>query len=101
MNKRSHFPPRESPIDSRLSKPNGREGLSWANIFLAMLLGVFGIFLLVSGFQVSPGDFRWFGAFCYSGVCIHPEWIAIGVGLIAGALFVLFVLRPERNERRP
>jgi hypothetical protein len=99
MNKRSHFQPKKSPIASQQAKRAG--GVIEGNIVLAMVLGVFGIFLLVSGFQASPGDFRRFGAFCYSGVCIHPEWIAIGVGLIAGALFVFFVLRPERKERRP
>jgi divalent metal cation (Fe/Co/Zn/Cd) transporter len=72
-----------------------------AHIFLAIIIGVVGVFILASGFHAYPGDFNWFGQFCYTGVCIHPEWIAIGAGLIACAVVVFVVLKPEREERRP
>jgi divalent metal cation (Fe/Co/Zn/Cd) transporter len=72
-----------------------------AHIFLAIIIGVVGVFVLASGFGAYPGDFNWFGQFCYAGVCIHPEWIAIGAGLIACAVVVFVVLKPERKERWP
>jgi hypothetical protein len=72
-----------------------------AHILLAIGIGLVGVFFLASGFQAYPGDFNWFGQFCYTGVCIHPEWIAIGAGLIGGALVVFFVLKPEREGHRP
>ena len=56
------------------------------HIFLAIVLGVVGVFFLASGFQAN---FSWFG------------WIAIGTGLIAGAIFVFVALKPERDEHRP
>ena len=40
------------------------------------------------------------GQFCNTGVCIHPEWIVTGAGLITFALAV-FVLKPQRGERQP
>jgi len=71
------------------------------HIVLAIAIAVVGVFFLASGFQAYPGDFNWFGQFCYTGVCIHPEWIAIGAGLVGGALVVFFVLKPEREGHRP
>jgi hypothetical protein len=59
------------------------------HIFLAIAIGLVGVFLLASGFQAYPGDVSWFG------------WIAIGTGLIAGAIFVFVALKPERDEHRP
>jgi len=59
------------------------------HIFLAIALGVVGVFFLASGFQAYPNDFSWFG------------WIAIGTGLTAGAIFVFVALKPERDEHRP
>jgi hypothetical protein len=56
------------------------------HIFVAIAIGVVGVFLLASGFQASP---------------IHLKWIKIGGGLIAGAFFAFFVLKPEREEYRP
>jgi hypothetical protein len=47
----------------------------------------------------APEDSSW-GQFCNTGVCIHPEWIVIGAGLITFALAV-FVLKPQRGERQP
>jgi hypothetical protein len=44
------------------------------HIFLAIVLGVVGVFFLASGFQAYPNDFSWLG------------WIAIGTGLTAGAI---------------
>ena len=59
------------------------------HIFLAIVLGVVGVFFLASGFQAYPNDFSWFGL------------IAIGTGLTAGAIFVFVALKPERDEHRP
>ena len=59
------------------------------HIFLAIVLGVVGVFFLASGFQAYAGNFSWFG------------WIAIGTGLIAGAIFVFVALKPESDEHRP
>jgi FtsH-binding integral membrane protein len=59
------------------------------HIFLAIVLGLVGVFFLASGFQAYPNDFRWFG------------WIAIGTGLTAGAIFVFVARKPERDEHRP
>ena len=59
------------------------------HIFLAIALGVVGVFFLASDFQAYANDFSWFG------------WIAIGTGLTAGAIFVFVALKPERDEHRP
>ena len=59
------------------------------HIFLAIAIGLVGVFFLASGFQAYPDDVSWFG------------WIAIGTGLIAGAIFVFVALKPERDEHRP
>jgi hypothetical protein len=76
-------------------------GIILGHIFLAIVIGVVGIFFLASGFQTSPEDFSWFRRFCYTGVCIHPEWIAVGAGLIAGAFVVFLVLKPEHEDHWP
>jgi hypothetical protein len=68
--------------------PNGRGGVIVAHIILAIAIGVVGVFFLASGFQY-PDDVSWFG------------WIAIGTGLIAGAIFVFVALKSERDEHRP
>ena len=59
------------------------------HIFLAFVLGGVGVFFLATGFQAYADGFSWFG------------WIAIGTGLIAGAIFVFVALKPERDEHRP
>jgi hypothetical protein len=53
------------------------------------MIGVVGVFFLASGFQAYPDDVAWFG------------WIAIGTGLIAGAIFVFVALKSECDEHRP
>ena len=68
-----------------------------AHILLAV--GIVGVIFLVNGFRAGPEDSSW-GQFCNTGVCIHPEWIVIGAGLITFALAV-FVLKPQRGERQP
>jgi hypothetical protein len=63
--------------------PTWAGGVIVAKIVLAIAIGIVGVFFLANGFQASPGDHNWFGQSCWAGLCIHPEWIAIGAGLIA------------------
>jgi hypothetical protein len=75
-----------------LAQPIGAKragGVIVGHIFLAIVIGVVGLFFLASGFQAYSDDVRWFA------------WIAIGTGLVAGALFVFLILNPERDEHRP
>jgi hypothetical protein len=62
-----------------------------AYIFPAIAIGLVGVFFLAGGFQGY--GFNWFDEYCpQGGICTHPM-ITIGVGLIACAVAVFFVLK--------
>jgi len=55
---------------------------------LAIGTGIVGVFFLTSGFQTF--GYNWAEQQCQvlGGVCIHPEWLAVGAGLVALAAFL-------------
>jgi len=59
-----------------------------AKRLIAVAVTAVGAFFLASGFQ-SP-LINWAGQYCGPAVspCIHPEWIAVGVGLIGLAVYL-------------
>jgi hypothetical protein len=77
---------------SAVARGTSAGGVVVAHIVLAIAIGIVGVFFFASGFQ-SALSFNWFGQMCTTGLCIHPEWIAIGAGLIACGVAVFFLLR--------
>jgi hypothetical protein len=54
----------------------------------AILLFAVAVFFLIDGFQ-RPGSTNLMGQYCNSlSYCIHVEWLALGIGLIAFAYYL-------------
>jgi hypothetical protein len=53
---------------------------------IAILMAVAGVFFFASGFQSAYTE-NWAGQRCGVEMCIRPEWIAIGFGLVAFAFY--------------
>lgn len=60
-------------------------------------VGAIGAFFIASGFQTNSQN--WAGQVCYlssaQGVCLHPEWIAVGAGLLGLALYLWTLHKPS------
>jgi hypothetical protein len=57
---------------------------------IAIVVGAVGVFFVASGFQHHSNiGANWFGQYCGGdSLCLHPEWIGIGAGLIGLAIYL-------------
>lgn len=75
---------RSSPSDEGSTKPPSAMAID--KRLIAVAVAAAGAFFIASGFQTALEN--WAGQRCYPGPCFHPEWIAVGVGLVGFAVYL-------------
>ena len=84
------------PVANALNK--GRSfALAIDKRLIAVAVAAVGAFFFASGFQSGGRNLgrNWAGQFCaMDSTCVHPEWIAVGVGLVGLAVYLWTLHKP-------
>jgi len=54
-------------------------------MLITVTLAALGAFFIASGWQTQTQTTNIFGQECWGAGCLHPEWIAVGVGILVAA----------------